>query len=63
MFTVDGNSIYVVEPIGEVYGGWYELFSSKRFESLEEAMREVVELQHQHQHQHQHQPRPRPTFL
>jgi hypothetical protein len=63
VFTVDGHRTYVVEPIGEGYGDWYELFSSKRFDLLEEAMREVVELQHQHQHQHQHQPRPRPAFL
>ena len=77
VITVDGNSTYVVEPIGGAYGGkcgdWYELFPSKRFDSLEEAMREVVELQHQHQPQHrplhqsqhqpQHRPRPQPAFL
>ena len=69
-FTVNGISTHVVEPIGRVYegkcGGWYDLFPSRRFDSLEEAMREVVELQHQpphlpqhqppHQPQHQHQP-------
>ena len=64
VITVDGNSTYVVEPIGGAYGGkcgdWYELFPSKRFDSLEEAMREVVELQHQNQHQPQHQHQPRP---
>lgn len=77
VFTVDGNSTYVVEPIGGAYGSkcgdWYELFPSKRFDSLEEAMREVVELQHQPQHQPQHrsqpqlrslpQHRPQPAFL
>jgi hypothetical protein len=71
MFTFDGIDTYVVEPIGGGYGGkcggWYDLFPSKRFDSLEEAMREVVELQHQPQHQPQyqpqHQPRPRPAFL
>jgi hypothetical protein len=54
-FTINGHRTYVVEPIGGGYGDWYELFPSKRFDSLEEAMREVVELQHQHQ--------PRPAFL
>ena len=61
-FTVNGICTYVVEPIGGVYegkcGGWYELFPSRRFDSLEEAMREVVELQHPHQPQSQPQPLP-----
>lgn len=47
VFTVDGISTYVVEPIGGNYRGWYDLFPSKRFDSLEEAMKEVVELQQQ----------------
>jgi hypothetical protein len=47
IFMVDGIGTYVVEPIGGNYGGWYDIFSSKRFDSLEEAMREVVELQQQ----------------
>lgn len=47
VFTVDGISTYVIEPIGGNYGEWYDTFSSKRFDSLEEAMREVVELQQQ----------------
>jgi hypothetical protein len=47
MFTVNDISTYVVEPIGGGYGDWYELFPSKRFDSLEEAMREVVTLNHQ----------------
>jgi hypothetical protein len=47
VFTVDGISTYVIEPIGGNYEGWYDLFPSKRFDSLEEAMREVVELQQQ----------------
>lgn len=55
VFTVNGISTYVVEPIGGKCGDWYELFPSKRFDSLEEAMREVVELQHRHRSQ--------PTFL
>lgn len=45
VFTIDDISTYVVEPIGGNYGEWYDMFSSKRFDSLEEAMREVVELQ------------------
>lgn len=64
VFTVDGNSTYVVEPIGGAYGGkcgdWYELFPSKRFDSLEEAMREVVELQHRPQPRPQLRSLPRP---
>jgi hypothetical protein len=51
IFIVDGIGTYVVEPIGGNYGEWYNIFRSKCFDSLEEAMREVVELNHQ------------PTFL
>lgn len=44
VFTIRGISTYVVEPIGDNYGGWYEIFPSRRFDSLEEAMMEVVTL-------------------
>ncbi len=47
VFTVNGISTYVVEQIGRSYGDWYDIFPSKRFDSLEEAMREVVELNQQ----------------
>ena len=51
IFTVNGVSTYVVEPDGRNHGGkcggWYDTFPSKRFDSLEEAMREVVELNQQ----------------
>lgn len=51
IFAVNDISAYVVEPVGRNYGGkcggWYDIFPSKRFDSLEEAMREVVELNQQ----------------
>ena len=47
IFTVNSISTYVVEPIGDNYGGWYDVFPSKRFDSLEEATMEVVTLNQQ----------------
>lgn len=44
-FDINGVKTFMVEPCEPVCDDWYQLFGSKRFDTLEETMREVVALQ------------------
>jgi hypothetical protein len=44
-FDVNGVKTFMVEPLVPVHDNWYQTFSSKPFDTLEETMREVVALQ------------------
>lgn len=46
-FNVNGVETFMVQPCAPVCDDWYQLFGSKRFDTLEEAMREVLALQYQ----------------